>query len=359
MREYIHSVFLDGRSPTYKKAKRYKPQVINRQYYIVPDSDEIEEVCFDTTEKRNSYLGDFLDLLKAISDRLDGFRRTEEVIEQVFEEELSHEKIPDEEKYQSSLLACAKKLASFYSKWGPFDIMESRVLYTDKQTFIPEDPINGYGAVLVLPNYSLSVFYMNLLPHDILPTGVHSDHVISRHFFPKLEKIGPLNIGLPTRGSEEFFKHYCEPVLSVLGDASFCKMLMHYEKVFLGIEREIIDNPMKENEDQSTKDILNTAARERLDGLVLGANSVNLEAVKRDSEWKLNASGGPRISFTFVLYILNLLKTDEYVAVCKHTTCHKSFVADNPRTLYCCRKHAENAKKMRYRKKQEANEPEE
>lgn len=84
------------------------------------------------------------------------------------------------------------------------------------------------------------------------------------------------------------------------------------------------------------------------------AMPVGLEAIRMNENWELNAYGGPLIQYTQVLYMLNLLRKDVHVAICKHTTCRKPFVSDHSRAEYCCPEHAVNARKMRYRKRKEA-----
>jgi hypothetical protein len=329
MIEQLSGLMLDERARIYTKAKTYRHEIIDGMSYIVPASDMVEEFALDTSEQRHEYLADFLGLLKGISKSRYGFVSRDIVLAEIETGNANFYDEADTKSYYDSLERCANHLAVFCGRWGPLGILASRTHFAAMPSDGAYSAESEYDTILFDPNHSHSPAYSQRLPVDQIPVGIQPYADVAKHFFPKMKTGGFPRYGGGAEQRRLFYLNYCEPVTTILNDIRFCEMLFHFETWSLG-------TPNDESDYAS-----------------LRASSVGLEAVRVGNTWELNAYGGPLIQYTQILYMLNLLRKDRYVAVCKHATCQKPFMADNPRTEYCCHEHAINARKMRYRKKKE------
>ena len=336
MTEQVSSLFMDELSRTYTKAQTYKHEIINGVSYIVPCSNEVEDFKLDTSERRNEFIKDFLNLLTGISRARRGFRAHDIVLAEIETGDTHHYDKKDAKDYYDSMNQCAEHLTEFFNAWGPLGILGSRLHYSPIQTTSKGVDLHSrYETVLFDPNYSHLSWHWAQLPTDNIPVGVQAYSQIAKHFFPKIQGGQYPRYGIRD-DKKDFYLNYCESVHIILSDMRFCDMLFHHE-IWTLDKNEIL------NEDCDIPDYS-----------ALRASSIGLEVVCSDEKWKLNAYGGSIIQHTQVFYMLNLLQKGEYVAICKHTTCQRPFVSDNPKAEYCCPEHAANARKMRYRKKKEA-----
>ena len=303
------------------KAKQYRLENVRGMAWIVPDSNEVEEIRLTPQDKLDMSVA-WIDMLIQIIDITKPFLPLLDNDGEKYR--LKRREISERIMYRN----CGELLLEFCNRYGLFNILNDRII-----PWLPKAHHGYYGEaacleqVFVPTNKGEQEIARYLDREEILPTGAMPYSQAAWYFFPYKKTKHYPSMYFPLE-EEDFYLNYGESVHDILYNSRVFGMILHLNKmlVFDGLNRSDEVEPYR----------------------VYGTDIV---FENRNGDWDITAGYKTLVQLLDTLYATSQMAYNKHVQVCQHVTCRKVFLAEAKSSKYCSKACAENALKWRYRQK--------